>query len=89
MGFYKNIAKTKLDKDKYCKFCGSDSLKYLKILAYGEKGKEYHYRIACKQCEKSYYVGKTKYVYEQVKDKPWHKTESFRKMEILKLTNIS
>jgi hypothetical protein len=82
MGFYKNLDRKKLENDRYCKYCGGCFLEYLKIISYGNNKKEFSYKIICKQCKRNYFVKRTAYVYDQVKNKPWHKTESFRKKEL-------
>lgn len=71
-----------------CRHCKSQNIEYYKYMAFGPKaGNQYHYRLKCKKCGKSYSLKKTKFVYEKVKDQPWVYSKSKKQLMQAKLFN--
>jgi late competence protein required for DNA uptake (superfamily II DNA/RNA helicase) len=89
MGFFKDlVTKNKVNSYRIkeakgkCRHCNSDNVEYTKHLGWGEKtGTVYHYKLWCNDCKKVYHVKRTSAVYEQVKDQPWIKSSSVKRME--------
>jgi len=81
MGFLKQYGeKLKKEGIKYCRHCCSENVEFTKHIGYGEKmGVVYHYKCYCLDCGKRYYVRRSKYIFDKIKDDNWIKTKSYKK----------
>ena len=78
MGFFKTFGEEKEIVKLLCRFCDSNKVKYTKHIGWGEKEKiVYHYKAHCKDCKKTWYVKRTKEVFEKVEKKSWIKSKAY------------
>lgn len=76
----------KKEKEGVCRYCGYSGVVYSKIIGFGKKqGKVYHYKLTCYNCDKSYKVKRTAFVYKKVKDKAWEFSKSYKKQRKITL----
>ena len=69
-----------IDISKQCRKCKSCNLTFTKHIGYGNKmGKVYHYKAHCSNCGLSYFVKRTKEIFEKVKDEDWIQSKSFKR----------
>ena len=63
--------KKSLKKTTSCKFCGSFELSFQKWVFVERKHKVFHYKAVCNSCKKTYFVKRSKKVYQIVKNQNW------------------